>query len=37
MLKEAADGKFTTVDDVSETALLLAAFRSNALRAARNG
>lgn len=31
MLKETADGEFTTVDDVAETALFLAAFRSNAL------
>ena len=31
MLKETVDGEFTTVDDVAETALFLAAFRSNAL------
>jgi 3-hydroxybutyrate dehydrogenase len=31
MLKETIDGEFTTVDDVAETALFLAAFRSNAL------
>ena len=31
MLKETVDGEFTTVDDVAETALSLAAFRSNAL------
>jgi 3-hydroxybutyrate dehydrogenase len=28
---EAVDGEFTTVDDVAETALFLAALRSNAL------
>jgi 3-hydroxybutyrate dehydrogenase len=31
MLKETVDGEFTTVDDVAETALFLAAFRTNAL------
>jgi 3-hydroxybutyrate dehydrogenase len=31
MLKETVDGEFTTVEDVAETALYLAAFRSNAL------
>ena len=31
MLKGTVDGEFTTVDDVAETALFLAAFRSNAL------
>ncbi len=31
MLKETVDREFTTVDDVAETALSLAAFRSNAL------
>jgi 3-hydroxybutyrate dehydrogenase len=31
MLKETVDGEFTTVDDVAETALFLAAFGSNAL------
>ena len=31
MLKETVDGEFTTVDDVAETALYLAAFPSNAL------
>ena len=31
MLKETVDGEFTTVADVAETALFLAAFRSNAL------
>jgi 3-hydroxybutyrate dehydrogenase len=31
MLKETVDGEFTTVDDVAETALFLASFRSNAL------
>jgi 3-hydroxybutyrate dehydrogenase len=31
MLKETVDGEFTTVDDVAEIALFLAAFRSNAL------
>jgi 3-hydroxybutyrate dehydrogenase len=31
MLKETIDGEFTTVDDVAETALFLAAFPSNAL------
>jgi 3-hydroxybutyrate dehydrogenase len=31
MLKETVDGEFTTVDDVAETALFLAAFPSNAL------
>jgi 3-hydroxybutyrate dehydrogenase len=31
MLKETVDGEFTTVEDVAETALFLAAFRSNAL------
>jgi 3-hydroxybutyrate dehydrogenase len=30
-LKETVDGEFTTVDDVAETALFLAAFGSNAL------
>jgi 3-hydroxybutyrate dehydrogenase len=32
MLKEAADGEFTTGADVAETALFLASFPSNALR-----
>jgi 3-hydroxybutyrate dehydrogenase len=31
MLKETVDGEFTTADDVAETALFLASFRSNAL------
>jgi 3-hydroxybutyrate dehydrogenase len=31
MLKETVDGEFTTVEDVAETALFIAAFRSNAL------
>jgi 3-hydroxybutyrate dehydrogenase len=31
MLKETVDGEFTTVQDVAETALFLAAFDSNAL------
>jgi 3-hydroxybutyrate dehydrogenase len=31
MLKETVDGEFTTVEDVAETALFLAAFDSNAL------
>ena len=31
MLKETVDGEFTTVEDVAETALFLAAFRTNAL------
>ena len=31
MLKETVDGEFTTVDDVAQVALFLAAFRSNAL------
>ena len=31
MLKETVDGEFTTVEDVAETALFLAAFGSNAL------
>jgi 3-hydroxybutyrate dehydrogenase len=31
MLKETVDGEFTTVDDVAQTALFLAAFGSNAL------
>jgi 3-hydroxybutyrate dehydrogenase len=31
MLKETVDGEFTTVDDVANTALFLAAFPSNAL------
>jgi 3-hydroxybutyrate dehydrogenase len=31
MLKETIDGDFTTIDDVAETALFLAAFGSNAL------
>jgi 3-hydroxybutyrate dehydrogenase len=31
MLKETVDGEFTTVDDVAETAVFLAAFPSNAL------
>jgi 3-hydroxybutyrate dehydrogenase len=31
MLKDTVDGEFTTVDDVAETALFLASFRSNAL------
>jgi len=31
MLKETVDGEFTTVDDVAQTALFLAAFASNAL------
>jgi 3-hydroxybutyrate dehydrogenase len=30
-VKETVDGKFTTVEDVAETALFLAAFGSNAL------
>jgi 3-hydroxybutyrate dehydrogenase len=30
MLKEAVDGEFSTVEDVAETAVFLAAFRSNA-------
>ncbi|MEA2779026.1 MAG: 3-hydroxybutyrate dehydrogenase [Rhodospirillaceae bacterium] len=30
MLKQTVDGEFTTVDDVAETALFLAAFGSNA-------
>ena len=32
MLKETVDGEFTTVEDVAQTALFLAAFPSNALR-----
>jgi len=31
MLKETVDGEFTTLDDVAQVALFLAAFRSNAL------
>src|SRR3981081_2813111 len=31
MLKETVDGEFATVDDVADTALFLASFRSNAL------
>ena len=31
MLKETVDGEFTTVHDVAETALFLAAFPSNVL------
>jgi 3-hydroxybutyrate dehydrogenase len=31
MLKETVDGEFTTVEEVAETALFLASFRSNAL------
>src|ERR1051325_5658633 len=31
MLKETVDGEFTTLEDVAETALLLASFGSNAL------
>jgi 3-hydroxybutyrate dehydrogenase len=31
MLKETVDGEFTTVEDVAESALFLAAFGSNAL------
>lgn len=31
MLNDTVDGEFTMVDDVAETALFLAAFRSNAL------
>ena len=31
MLKETVDGEFTTIDDVAQTALFLAAFPSNAL------
>jgi 3-hydroxybutyrate dehydrogenase len=31
MLKETVDGEFTTIEDVAETALFLAAFPSNAL------
>jgi 3-hydroxybutyrate dehydrogenase len=31
MLKETVDGKFTTVEDVAEVAVFLAAFPSNAL------
>lgn len=31
MLKETVDGEFTTVDDVANTALFLAAFETNAL------
>jgi 3-hydroxybutyrate dehydrogenase len=31
MLRETVDGEFTTVDDVADTALMLAAFGSNAL------
>ena len=31
MLKETVDGEFTTVEDVAQTALFLAAFPSNAL------
>ncbi len=31
MLKETVDGEFTTVEDVAQTTLFLAAFRSNAL------
>jgi 3-hydroxybutyrate dehydrogenase len=31
MLKETVDGEFTTVQDVAEAALFLAAFESNAL------
>ena len=32
MLKETADGEFTTVADVAETALFLGSFPSDALR-----
>jgi 3-hydroxybutyrate dehydrogenase len=31
MLKETVDGEFTTLEDVAEVALFLAAFESNAL------
>ena len=31
MLKETVDGEFTTVQDVAEAALFLAAFKTNAL------
>ena len=31
MLKETVDGEFTTVEDVAETAVFLAEFRSKAL------
>ncbi len=31
MLKETVNGEFTTVEDVAQTTLFLAAFRSNAL------
>lgn len=31
MLKETLDGEFTTVEDVAQTALFLAAFPSNVL------
>jgi 3-hydroxybutyrate dehydrogenase len=31
MLKDTVDGEFTTVEDIAETALFLAAFRTNAL------
>ena len=31
MLRETVDGEFTTVQDVAETAVFLAAFPSNAL------
>ena len=31
ILKETVDGEFTTVEDVAQTALFLAAFPSNAL------
>ena len=31
MLKDTVDGEFTTVDDVANVALMLAAFESNAL------
>ena len=31
MLKETVDGEFTTVEDVAQTALFLAAFPTNAL------
>jgi len=31
MLKDTVDGEFTTVDDVANVALMLAAFETNAL------
>ena len=31
MLKDTVDGQFTTVEDVAEVALFLAAFQTNAL------